>query len=108
MMLIAGIFQGYDNQALAHTATAFSKELGMTPAALAPAFTAGYSAWVGALLFGQLEDRIGRRPAFMASRSILVGFTLVTPFAKSILRYQGSGCAEFLRSSHRSSLSLSP
>jgi hypothetical protein len=41
MMLIAGIFQGYDNQALAHTATAFSKELGMTPAALAPAFTAG-------------------------------------------------------------------
>jgi hypothetical protein len=41
MKLIAGIFQGYDSQALAHTATAFSKELRMTPAALAPAFTTG-------------------------------------------------------------------
>ena len=40
--------------------------------------------------------------------SILGVFTLVTPFAKAILRYQGSKWAEFLRSSHRSSLSLSP
>ena len=86
MMLIAGIFQGYDNQALAYTAMAFSKELGMTPAALAPAFTAGlFGMMVGALLFGQLADRIGRRSAFLAAVSILGVFILVTPLAKSIL-----------------------
>jgi hypothetical protein len=53
MMLIAGIFQGYGNLALAYTATDFSNELGMTPAALAAAFSAGlFGVMVGALLFG--------------------------------------------------------
>ncbi len=86
MMLIAGIFQGYGNLALAYTATDFSKELGMTPAALAAAFTAGlFGVMAGALLFGQLTDRIGRRPAFVAAVSTLGVFTLVTPLAKSIL-----------------------
>jgi hypothetical protein len=60
MMLIAGIFQGYGNLALAYTATDFSKALGMTPVALAAAFTAGlFGVMAGALLFGQLADRIG-------------------------------------------------
>jgi hypothetical protein len=67
MMLIAGIFRGYDNQALAHTATAFSKELEMTPAALAPAFTAGLFGMGRRFAVWTTEDRIGRRPAFMAS-----------------------------------------
>jgi MFS transporter, AAHS family, 4-hydroxybenzoate transporter len=40
---------------------------------------------VGALLFGQLADRIGRRPAFVAAVSSLGVFTLVTPLAHSIL-----------------------
>ena len=53
MMLVAGIFQGYDNQALAYAATDFAKALGMTPAAPAVAFTAVLlGMMVGALLFG--------------------------------------------------------
>ena len=84
-MLVAGIFQGYDNQALAYAATDFAKALGMTPAALAIAFTAGlFGIAVGAVLFGQLADRIGRRVAFIAAVSILGVFTLVTPSAKSV------------------------
>lgn len=84
MMLVAGIFQGYDNQALAYTATDFAKAIGMTPAALAVVFTAELLGMiVRALLFGQLADRIGRRVAFIAAVSILGAFTLATPFAKS-------------------------
>jgi MFS transporter, AAHS family, 4-hydroxybenzoate transporter len=57
----------------------------MTPAALAVAFTAGLlGMMVGAVLFGQLADRIGRRGAFIAAVSILGVFTLVTPSAKSV------------------------
>ena len=70
MLLIAGIFQGYDNLALAYTATDFAKALGMTPAALAVAFSAGlFGIAVGSSLFGQLADRTGRRTAFLAAVS---------------------------------------
>jgi AAHS family 4-hydroxybenzoate transporter-like MFS transporter len=86
MMLAAGIFQGYDNQALAYTATDFAKALGMTPAALAVAFSAGlFGMMAGALLFGQLADHIGRRAAFLGAVSIMGVFILVMPLAKSIL-----------------------
>ena len=86
LMLVAGVFQGYDNQALAYTATDFAKALGMTPAALAVAFSAGLSGMmVGALLFGQLADHIGRRAAFLGAVSIMGVFIVVMPFAKSIL-----------------------
>ena len=37
MILVAGIFQGYDNQALAYAAPDFAKALEITPAATPPA-----------------------------------------------------------------------
>ena len=86
MMLIAGVFQGYDNLALAYTATDFAKALGITPAALAVAFSAGLLGLaVGSSLFGQIADRIGRRAAFLGAVSIMGVFILVMPSAKSIL-----------------------
>ena len=116
VMLVAGIFQGYDNQALAYAATDFAKALGMTPAALAVAFTAGlFGIAVGAVLFGP-TGRSYRSSGRLYSRCLDLGcvhsshtFRKVRTSTVNLPIYpQGSGWEGFLRLSHRSSLSLPP
>jgi MFS transporter, AAHS family, 4-hydroxybenzoate transporter len=81
---LVAFLDGVDSQSIAVAAPIIADELKLARAAFGPIFSAGLlGAMIGALSFGPLGDRFGRKQVLIAATLIFGVFTLATPLARS-------------------------
>jgi len=76
---------GFDTQAIGYVAPVIVRSWGVDRAALAPAFSAGlFGLMIGALAFGPVADRVGRKPVLLFCTLFFGVMSLVTATADSV------------------------
>ncbi|HEV8015825.1 MAG TPA: MFS transporter [Stellaceae bacterium] len=83
--LFSAMFDGYDTQGIAYVAPVMAKDLGFSPALLGPIFSSGLAGLtLGAVFFGMLADKIGRKQAIIWPMAIFGVFSLATPLGHDV------------------------
>ncbi len=79
------MLDGFDTQAIAFVAPEIASAWHVSPALFGPVFGAGLmGGLIGAIVFGGLGDRLGRKPVLVAAMLVFAVGSLLTPFAESI------------------------
>ena len=76
---------GFDTQAIGYVAPALARDLGLSRGMLGPVFSAGlFGLMIGALLFGPLADRVGRKRIIIFSTLAFGLGALATAFVRDV------------------------
>ncbi len=79
------LLDGFDTQAIGYVAPALAKEWHLTKSALGPVFSAGlFGLMIGALAFGPLADRVGRKKIIIFSTAAFGLGAFATAFAQDV------------------------